>query len=305
MIITGLLIPMAGIILGSAIVFFTRHQMSELLQKTLFGFAAGVMMAAAVWSLLLPSIEMCDDLGKWATVPSALGFMLGIGFLLLIDMITPHIHFGTTKPEGPRSRLSRTTMLLLAVSIHHLPEGMAVGVVLAGAEHAETGITSMSALIVAAGIAIQNVPEGAIVSIPMRAAGKSRWKSFTLGCLSGAIQPIGAIAVILLSTASIPLLPYMLSFAAGAMLYVVVEELIPEASSGTHTNRICYRFCTDDDVRHHNGLVFRDLLNKRDKEIWFYVIFSKKAAQTVWISNNCIIFAPPKSRHITKYLFNI
>ena len=244
MIITGLLIPMAGIILGSAIVFFTRHQMSELLQKTLFGFAAGVMMAAAVWSLLLPSIEMCDDLGKWATVPSALGFMLGIGFLLLIDIITPHLHFGTTKPEGPRSRLSRTTMLLLAVSIHHLPEGVAVGVVLAGAEHAETGITSMSALIVAAGIAIQNVPEGAIVSIPMRAAGKSRWKSFTLGCLSGAIQPIGAIAVILLSTASIPLLPYMLSFAAGAMLYVVVEELIPEASSGTHTNLSTIGFAT-------------------------------------------------------------
>lgn len=244
MIITGLLIPMAGIILGSAIVFFTRHQMSELLQKTLFGFAAGVMMAAAVWSLLLPSIEMCDDLGKWATVPSALGFMLGIGFLLLIDIITPHLHFGTTKPEGPRSRLSRTTMLLLAVSIHHLPEGMAVGVVLAGAEHAETGITSMSALIVAAGIAIQNVPEGAIVSIPMRAAGKSRWKSFTLGCLSGAIQPIGAITVILLSTASIPLLPYMLSFAAGAMLYVVVEELIPEASSGTHTNLSTIGFAT-------------------------------------------------------------
>ena len=244
MIITGLLIPMAGIILGSAIVFFTRHQMSELLQKTLFGFAAGVMMAAAVWSLLLPSIEMCDDLGKWATVPSALGFMLGIGFLLLIDIITPHLHFGTTKPEGPRSRLSRTTMLLLAVSIHHLPEGMAVGVVRAGAEHAETGSTSMSALIVAAGIAIQNVPEGAIVSIPMRAAGKSRWKSFTLGCLSGAIQPIGAIAVILLSTASIPLLPYMLSFAAGAMLYVVVEELIPEASSGTHTNLSTIGFAT-------------------------------------------------------------
>ena len=244
MIITGLLIPMAGIILGSAIVFFTRHQMSELLQKTLFGFAAGVMMAAAVWSLLLPSIEMCDDLGKWATVPSALGFMLGIGFLLLIDIITPHLHFGTTKPEGPRSRLSRTTMLLLAVSIHHLPEGMAVGVVLAGAEHAETGITSMSALIVAAGIAIQNVPEGAIVSRPMRAAGKSRWKSFTLGCLSGAIQPIGAIAVILLSTASIPLLPYMLSFSAGAMLYVVVEELIPEASSGTHTNLSTIGFAT-------------------------------------------------------------
>ena len=244
MIITGLLIPMAGIILGSAIVFFTRHQMSELLQKTLFGFAAGVMMAAAVLSLLLPSIEMCDDLGKWATVPSALGFMLGIGFLLLIDIITPHLHFGTTKPEGPRSRLSRTTMLLLAVSIHHLPEGMAVGVVLAGAEHAETGITSMSALIVAAGIAIQNVPEGAIVSIPMRAAGKSRWKSFTLGCLSGAIQPIGAITVILLSTASIPLLPYMLSFAAGAMLYVVVEELIPEASSGTHTNLSTIGFAT-------------------------------------------------------------
>ena len=227
---------MAGIILGSAIVFFTRRQMSELLQKTLFGFAAGVMMAASVWSLLLPSIEMCEEMEKWATLPAAIGFLLGIGFLLMVDMITPHLHFGTSEPEGPHSRLSRTTMLLLAVSIHHLPEGMAVGVVLAGAEHAETGITSMGAFIVALGIAIQNVPEGAIVSIPMRAAGKSRWRSFTLGCLSGAIQPIGAIAVILLSAASIPLLPYMLSFAAGAMLYVVVEELIPEASTGHHTN---------------------------------------------------------------------
>ena len=227
---------MAGIILGSAIVFFTKRQMSELLQKTLFGFAAGVMMAASVWSLLLPSIEMCEEMEKWATLPAAIGFLLGIGFLLMVDMITPHLHFGTSEPEGPHSRLSRTTMLLLAVSIHHLPEGMAVGVVLAGAEHAETGITSMGAFIVALGIAIQNVPEGAIVSIPMRAAGKSRWRSFTLGCLSGAIQPIGAIAVILLSAASIPLLPYMLSFAAGAMLYVVVEELIPEASTGHHTN---------------------------------------------------------------------
>ena len=236
MILTGILIPMAGIILGSAIVFFTKRQMSELLQKTLFGFAAGVMMAASVWSLLLPSIEMCEEMEKWATLPAAIGFLLGIGFLLMVDMITPHLHFGTSEPEGPHSRLSRTTMLLLAVSIHHLPEGMAVGVVLAGAEHAETGITSMGAFIVALGIAIQNVPEGAIVSIPMRAAGKSRWRSFTLGCLSGAIQPIGAIAVILLSAASIPLLPYMLSFAAGAMLYVVVEELIPEASTGHHTN---------------------------------------------------------------------
>ena len=236
MILTGLLIPMAGIILGSAIVFFTKQQMSEMLQKTLFGFAAGVMMAATVWWLLLPSIERCGEMEKWATLPAAIGFLLGIGFLLMVDMITPHLHFGTSEPEGPRSRLSRTTMLLLAVSIHHLPEGMAVGVVLAGAEHAETRITSMGAFIVALGIAIQNVPEGAIVSIPMRAAGKSRWQSFTLGCLSGAIQPIGAIAVILLSAASIPLLPYMLSFAAGAMLYVVVEELIPEASTGHHTN---------------------------------------------------------------------
>lgn len=236
MIVTGLLIPMLGIVLGSAIVFFTRQQMSELLQKSLFGFAAGVMMAASVWSLLLPSIEMCNDMGKWSVLPASVGFLLGIGFLLLIDIITPHLHFGTSQPEGPRSHLSRTTMLLLAVSIHHLPEGMAVGVVLAGAEHAETGITSMSALIVAMGIAIQNIPEGAIVSIPMRAAGKSRWKSFVLGCLSGAIQPLGAIVIIMLSAASIPLLPYMLSFAAGAMLYVVVEELIPEASSGKHTN---------------------------------------------------------------------
>lgn len=235
-VLTGLLIPMLGIMLGSAIVFFTRQQMSELLQKSLFGFAAGVMMAASVWSLLLPSIEMCDDMGKWSVLPASIGFLLGIGFLLLIDMLTPHLHFGTSQPEGPRSHLSRTTMLLLAVSIHHLPEGMAIGVVLAGSEQADAGISSMSALIVAMGIAIQNIPEGAIVSIPMRASGKSRWRSFTLGCLSGVIQPLGAIAVILLSAVSVPMLHYMLAFAAGAMLYVVVEELIPEASSGKHTN---------------------------------------------------------------------
>ena len=235
-ILTSLLIPMVGIMLGSAIVFLTGKQMSELLQKTLFGFAAGVMMAASVWSLLMPSIEMCGEMGKWSVLPASIGFLLGIGFLLLIDIVTPHLHFGTSQPEGPKSHLSRTTMLLLAVSIHHLPEGMAIGVVLAGAEQPDAGISSMGAMIVALGIAIQNIPEGAIVSIPMRAAGKSRWRSFTLGCLSGIIQPLGAIVVIMLSAVSVPMLPYMLAFAAGAMLYVVVEELIPEASTGKHTN---------------------------------------------------------------------
>lgn len=235
-ILIGLLVPMLGIILGSAVVFLTQREMSGRLQKSLLGFAAGVMVAASFWSLLLPAIEMNVDSGRWAVLPAMVGFLLGMGFLLLIDILTPHLHFGTTQPEGPRSHLSRTTMLMLAVTIHHLPEGMAIGVVLAGAGQGDIGISTASALIVSLGIAIQNIPEGAVVSIPMRASGKSRTKSFLLGCLSGIAQPFGAILVLLLATLFIPILPYLLAFAAGAMLYVVIEELIPEASSGVHTN---------------------------------------------------------------------
>lgn len=234
--IIGLLIPLFGTMLGSAFVFFMRDEMSVRLQKTLLGFASGVMVAASVWSLLIPAMEMAEDSGRWAVMPAAVGFLTGIGFLLMIDEITPHLHIGTDKPEGMRSHLSKTTMLALAVTIHNLPEGMAVGVVFAGAESSVSSITLTSAVAMALGIAIQNVPEGAIISMPMRAAGNSKWKSFVIGSLSGAVEPVGALAVLLLASALTPILPYMLAFAAGAMFYVVVEELIPEASNGQHSN---------------------------------------------------------------------
>ncbi len=243
--IIGLLIPLLGTMLGSAFVFFMRGEMSVRLQKSLLGFASGVMVAASVWSLLIPAMEMATPSNsqfsifnsQFSTVlPAAVGFLLGIGFLLLIDELTPHLHIGTDKPEGVKSHLSRTAMLALAVTIHNLPEGMAVGVVFAGAESTLSNISLASALAVALGIAIQNVPEGAIISMPMRAAGNSKWKSFLIGSLSGAVEPIGAVAVLLLASQLLPVLPYMLAFAAGAMFYVVVEELIPEASGGQHSN---------------------------------------------------------------------
>ncbi len=237
--IIGLLIPLLGTMLGSAFVFFMRNEMSARLQKTLLGFASGVMVAASVWSLLIPAMEMTsihNEANAWSVLPAALGFLLGMGFLLLIDELTPHLHIGTDKAEGMRSHLSKTAMLALAVTIHNLPEGMAVGVVFAGADSGATSISFASALAVAVGIAIQNVPEGAIISMPMRAVGNSKWKSFIIGSLSGAVEPIGAIAVLLLASMLVPALPYMLAFAAGAMFYVVVEELIPEASSGQHSN---------------------------------------------------------------------
>ena len=234
--ILGLIIPLLGTMLGSAFVFMMKGEMSDKLQKALLGFASGVMVAASVWSLLIPAMEMETTKGAWAVVPTAVGFLLGIGFLLLIDVLTPHLHIGTDKPEGLRSHLSRTAMLTLAVTIHNLPEGMAVGVVLAGADSGVTSISLASAVAVSLGIAIQNIPEGAIISMPMRAEGNSRWRSFVIGSLSGAIEPVGAIAVLLLASAVLPILPYLLSFAAGAMFYVVIEELIPEASSGQHSN---------------------------------------------------------------------
>ena len=232
----GLLIPLLGTMLGSAFVFFMKDEMPERVQKTLLGFASGVMVAASVWSLLIPAMEMEERQGAFSVVPAAVGFLLGVGFLLLLDELTPHLHLGSSSPEGPRSRLSRTAMLALAVTIHNLPEGMAVGVVFAGAEQGVGGLSLASAVAVSLGIAIQNVPEGAIISMPMRAEGNSRWRSFLIGSLSGAVEPIGGLAVVLLASLLTPVLPYMLAFAAGAMFYVVVEELIPEASSGKHSN---------------------------------------------------------------------
>jgi len=234
--IIALTVPFLGTMLGSAFVFLMKREMEGRLQKTLLGFASGVMVAASVWSLLIPSMQMSEDQGTMRVVPAVVGFLLGMAFLLLIDNITPHLHIGDDTPEGPRSRLSRTTMLALAVTIHNLPEGMAVGVVLAGAMQGSAGISAAGVVAMAVGIAIQNVPEGAIISMPMRAAGNSRLRSFLIGTLSGAVEPVGAVLVILLASMITPLLPYLLAFAAGAMLYVVTEELIPEASSGEHSN---------------------------------------------------------------------
>ena len=234
--IIGLLIPLLGTMLGSAFVFMMKDQMSVKLQKALLGFASGVMVAASVWSLLIPAIEINAGQGAMAVIPAAVGFLLGIGFLLIIDVLTPHLHISTDIPEGPRSHLSRTAMLTLAVTIHNLPEGMAVGVVFAGAQIGTTSISFASAIAISLGIAIQNIPEGAIISMPMCAAGNSRWRSFLIGSLSGAVEPVGAIIVLMLTSTVLPVLPYLLAFAAGAMFYVVVEELIPEASSGQHSN---------------------------------------------------------------------
>ena len=197
-IIIGLLIPLLGTMLGSAFVFFMKQDMPARLQKALLGFASGVMVAASVWSLLIPAIEAEADKGPWAVVPAAVGFLLGMGFLLLIDELTPHLHVGSNKPEGLKARLSRTTMLALAVTIHNLPEGMAVGVVFAGATQGIAELSMSAAIAVSLGIAIQNIPEGAIISMPMRAAGNSRWRSFLIGSLSGIVEPIGGLLVILL-----------------------------------------------------------------------------------------------------------
>ena len=227
--VIGILLPLAGTMLGASFVFFMRKEIPDRLQKTLLGFASGVMVAASVWSLLLPSLEMQSG----GIVPAAVGFLAGIAFLLIIDEITPHLHPGATHAEGVRSHLSRTAMLALAVTIHNLPEGMAVGVVFAGEGQ---GLSLSAALAVSIGIAIQNIPEGAIISMPMHAEGNSRWRSFLIGSLSGVVEPLGSIAILLLASTLGLALPYLLAFAAGAMMYVVVEELIPETAQGRHTN---------------------------------------------------------------------
>lgn len=235
-IIATLLIPFAGTLIGSAFVFFMKKEMPALLQKALLGFASGIMVAASVWSLLIPSMEMSAGEGICTVLPAAIGFIAGMGFLLAVDYLTPHLHIGDESPEGLKARISKTAMLALAVTIHNIPEGMAVGVVIAGSLQDGIGIAPAAAMATAIGIAIQNIPEGAIISMPMRAAGNSSRKSFLIGGLSGIVEPIGAVLVILLASLMTPILPYFLAFAAGAMLYVVVEELIPEASVGQHSN---------------------------------------------------------------------
>ena len=232
----GLLLPFLGTSLGAASVFFMKKAMSDGLQKGLTGFAAGVMTAASVWSLLIPAIERSEELGKWSFAPAAAGLWLGFLFLLALDHIIPHLHWGSAQPEGPSSRLRRTTMMVLAVTLHNIPEGMAVGVMYAGFLAGNAQITAASALVLSLGIAIQNFPEGAIISMPLRAEGVRKGKAFGGGVLSGAVEPIGAVLTILAAQLVIPALPYLLSFAAGAMLYVVVEELIPEMSQGKHSN---------------------------------------------------------------------
>lgn len=235
-VLIGVLIPFLGTVLGSSMVFIMKNKMNIKTEKILLGFASGVMIAAAVWSLIIPSINMAEEQGKIAWVPAAIGFLLGIVFLLVLDSVVPHLHLETDKPEGVKLHLKKTTMMLLAVTLHNVPEGMAVGVTFAGALMGNTGITLTGAIALACGIAIQNFPEGAIVSMPLKREGLSKPKAFLYGALSGIVEPIAAIITILLANVIIPVLPYLLSFAAGAMIYVVVEELIPESQAGEHSN---------------------------------------------------------------------
>lgn len=232
----GLLIPFLGTTLGSSMVFLMKDKMNAKTEKILLGFASGVMIAAAIWSLIIPSINMAEEQGKVAWIPATVGFLLGIIFLLILDSIVPHLHLETEKPEGIKSKFKKTTMMLLAVTLHNIPEGMAVGVTFAGAIIGNTGITIMGAIALSVGIAIQNFPEGAIVSMPLKSEGLSKPKAFWQGALSGIVEPIAAILTILLANIVIPILPYLLAFAAGAMIYVVVEELIPESQAGEHSN---------------------------------------------------------------------
>ena len=232
----GILIPFLGTSLGAASVFFLKQSLGDHVQRALTGFAAGVMVAASIWSLLIPAMEQSAFLGRLSFFPAAAGFWLGILFLLLLDHIIPHLHRNSEKAEGPHSKLQRTTMMVLAVTLHNIPEGMAVGVVYAGYLSGTAQITAAGALALSLGIAIQNFPEGAIISMPLRAEGMSKSRSFWGGVLSGIVEPIGAVLTILAASVILPALPYLLSFAAGAMMYVVVEELIPEMSQGEHSN---------------------------------------------------------------------
>lgn len=235
-VLLGLMIPFIGTALGAACVFFMKKELSPTVSKILTGFAAGVMVAASVWSLIIPAIEQSADMGRLAFLPAFTGFWLGILFLLLLDHIIPHLHRGIDQAEGPKSKLKRTTMMVLAVTLHNIPEGMAVGVVYAGLISGSAEITAGGALALALGIAIQNIPEGAIISMPLHAEGQSRPKAFLYGVLSGAVEPVFGALTVFFAALLVPAMPYLLSFAAGAMIYVVVEELIPDMSEGKHTD---------------------------------------------------------------------
>lgn len=232
----GLFLPFLGTTLGAACVFFLKKSLNPSVQRALMGFAAGVMVAASIWSLLIPAIDQSEHMGKLSFLPAAVGFIGGIIFLLVLDHLIPHLHVNSDKAEGPKNRLQKTTMLVLAVTLHNIPEGMAIGVVYAGVISGNTGISAMGALVLAIGIAIQNFPEGAIISTPLVGEGVGKPKAFLYGMLSGIVEPIAAIVTIFAANLVVPLLPYLLSFAAGAMIYVVVEELIPGMSEGDHSN---------------------------------------------------------------------
>ena len=232
----GILIPFLGTTLDAACVFFMKKSLGDLVQRSLGGFAAGVMVAASIWSLLIPAIEQSGNMGRFSFLPAFIGFWVGVLFLLLLDHLIPHLHVGSNQAEGPRSSLSRTAKMVLAATLHNIPEGMAVGVMYAGFLAENTQITAASALALSLGIAIQKFPEGAIISMPLRGEGESKGRAFFGGVLSGVVEPIGAVLTIIAAQFIIPALPYLLSFAAGAMLYVVIEELIPEMSQGKHSN---------------------------------------------------------------------
>ena len=235
-IIMGILIPFIGTALGSGMVFFLKKNMGTKLQKALLGFASGVMIAASVWSLMIPAIEMAEQQGKISWIPAAVGFMAGILFLLILDSVIPHIHLDSEKSEGLKSNLKKSTMLVMAVTLHNIPEGMAVGVVFSGLLTENAMISVAGAFALSIGIAIQNFPEGAIISMPLKSGGMTRKKSFLYGVMSGVVEPVAALITVLLTGIILPVLPYLLAFAAGAMIYVVVEELIPEAQAGEHSN---------------------------------------------------------------------
>lgn len=228
----GILIPFLGTSLGAGCVFFMRQKLSLCVERAASGFAGGVMVAASVWSLLLPAIDQSAHLGKWSFVPAAVGFWIGILFLLFLDHVIPHLHRNSQDPEGPHTKMQKTAMLVLAVTLHNIPEGMAVGVAFAGYLAGDAGISLAGAMALSLGIAIQNFPEGAIISMPLKSEGVGKGKSFVYGVLSGVVEPLGALVTIMAANLVVPILPYLLSFAAGAMIYVVVEELIPETASG-------------------------------------------------------------------------
>ena len=232
----GLMIPFMGTALGAACVFFMKNDLKDMVRRALTGFASGVMVAASIWSLIIPAMDQSEEMGKLSFVPACVGFWIGILFLLLLDSVIPHLHMNAEKAEGPKAKLKKTTMMVLAVTLHNIPEGMAVGVVYAGLRAVSSTITSGGALALALGIAIQNFPEGAIISMPLHAEGQSRGRAFLSGVLSGAVEPIGGLLTIIAAGFIVPAMPYLLSFAAGAMMYVVVEELIPEMSEGEHSN---------------------------------------------------------------------